>query len=135
VSGSGIDIREQPFARRMVAGTIDQHFDDLPTELKSWRHGGQTGLGDRTVDDPGTYGQQVARMALARVTHYEENPGSAQRDSAEADRKAAQGAGARFGSADPALVKPTAHTPGTTPEANRADGSGQDKTRGVGGRG
>ncbi|TCO46849.1 hypothetical protein EV646_10688 [Kribbella antiqua] len=132
VSSTAIAKHERPFAVRMIADSIDQHFDALPAELESWSQGGQTVMGDLRVNDPAAYGQQVAQQALGMVTHYEENPGSAQRESAAADRTAAQEAGARFGSADPAMTQPKAHAPGTTPEANRADGSGESKTRGLG---
>jgi hypothetical protein len=114
VSGTDIPQADRPAAVRMIGRTIDQLFD------------GQPGV---AVSDPAAYGQEVARRTLSMVKSYEENPGSAQRDAAEAEISA------KFGSGDTAMTPYQPQAPSNSPEASQADSSGQAKTRGIGGRG
>ncbi|TDW15212.1 hypothetical protein [Kribbella kalugense] len=121
VSGSGVSPHEQPFAARIIADTIDQYFDDLPEQVERWRGGGYTGLAAQEVNDGAGYGEYLARLSLEIVKTYEESPGDAQRDSAEADRKAGrQSAAARFAPGhDPAATTfASVKIPTPAPDAN-----------------
>jgi hypothetical protein len=90
VAQSAIPNVERPFAVRMIAETIDESFDELPDRLESWHRGEQTVIGDRHVDDPNLYGQQLGRVAQTMAEIYAQDPGIAQREAAAADRRIAQ---------------------------------------------
>jgi hypothetical protein len=122
VAGSGLPNVERPFAVRLIADEIDNRFDALPAHLESWRSGQQTAMGDRSVDDPQQYGEQVGRLARTMAEIYAEEPGLAQREAAAADRRTAQhDRNLRFAPGlDPATapfggVKAPTATPSTSP--------------------
>ncbi|NUR98099.1 MAG: hypothetical protein HOV67_22945, partial [Kribbellaceae bacterium] len=119
VEGSTIDPHERPFAVRVVAETIDKYFDELPEQVAKWRDGGHTVLATQEVDTSSAYGEYLARLTREIVTHYEEEPGAAKRDSLEADRRAARtDAAARFApGADPAATPLGSVKPSPAPAA------------------
>lgn len=134
VSGSGISPHEQPFAARIIADTIDQYFDDLPEHVERWRGGGHTVLAAQEVDDGAGYGEYLAQLGLEIVKTYEENPGDAQRESAEADRKAGrQDTVARFAPGhDPAAATfARVKVPAPAPETNGRTATEQSTDRSV----
>lgn len=137
LSGSTISKQERPFAMRMIADTLDKHFDELPAQVQVWRDGGYTVLADRDVDNAAGYGEYVAAFGLELVDIYEANPGSAERESREADREAGRpNPAARFApGADPATTplataKPfTRGAQASTTSARSAPTQNPDRTR------
>ncbi|MFF0269290.1 hypothetical protein [Kribbella sp. NPDC004536] len=115
VEGSTIDPGERRFAVRLIAADVDKHFDRLPAQVEVWRDGGYSVLADREVDDAAGYGEYVARLSLEMVSIFEEDPGSARRESRDLDRQAGT---TRFApGADPAATPFASVKPATTAPA------------------